>query len=76
MKELTKQQAKAFEAGRLMIAYYRSLTNSSAGVETVIGDMIADLQFTATEVWQYKQANIESVRIVSFELLNSSTDES
>jgi hypothetical protein len=69
VRELTKQQEEAFEVGRLMIAYYRSLTGSSAGVETVIGDMIADLQFAATEVWQYNQANIESVRIVSFDLV-------
>lgn len=73
---MTETQKTAFERGKLLIAEYTKISpehaDLSVNMSTMVGDMIADLQYTMSYVWEYPIGDVESVRIVALDGLKYS----
>lgn len=71
MKHLTKNQEAAFNRAKMLLDFYREVSpehnNPNLNLSTVAGDLIADIQYAMSEVYDYPQGDVESVRIVALE---------
>ena len=71
--KLSTTQEKAFACGKALLSYYREISPEHADVtvnlSTIAGDLIADIQYTMSHVYEYPEMDIESVRLVA--LINS-----
>ena len=64
---MTETQKKAFESANYLISTYRGISpkHADASLVTIAGDMIADIQFAMSHVWEYPAGDVESVRIAA-----------
>lgn len=73
---LTETQKQASDRGMALLAYYREISLEHADPTTnlgvIAGDMLADIQYTMSSVYDYPAGDVESVRIVALtELQNA-----
>lgn len=72
MKNLTQKQQQSLERVRLLLDFYQNLSpdfEHKSSRLTTAGDMIADIQYVMSNVFQYNKDDIESVRIVGLNSL-------
>lgn len=73
MHPLTEKQKKSFELAKFILQTYRGCSEDhkdpSLSLAVVAGDLIADIQYTMSSVYDYPKWDVESVRMVALEAL-------
>jgi len=66
---ITKKQEAAFNRGKWLIETYKMISpehqDPTINKSVLVGDMIADLQYTMSRCFQYPAGDVESVRIAA-----------
>lgn len=69
MKNLTKTQEDAFNRAKMLLDFYRQISpehnDPNLNFSVVAGDLIADIQYAMSSVYDYPQGDVESVRIAA-----------
>ena len=72
----SQEQIKAFECARHLIATYKMISpehqDLALNKSAVVGDMIADLKYAMSRVWDYPLGDVESVATAAFGSLTDS----
>lgn len=73
MQPLTKEQQAAFERGKWLLECYKMISpehkDLTLNLSVIAGDMIADIQYAMSSVYDFREADVESVRIAALNSL-------
>ena len=75
MKMLNEEQRQSFHRAKSLMEFYKNISLEHAeptlNQSVVAGDLIADIQFAMSYVYEYPIADIESIRIAALNSLKS-----